>query len=398
MKKMKQWRLAAILTICGTMVLTSCSNDDDPVVPTDDDVEAQLQKMTLREKVGQLFYVRPECLDTTIHFNLPSGIDASADDIKEIKLQAVNATMLGVNEKYPVGGIILYAHNIDNETQLATFIAQIRALKGSPLLCIDDQGGRVARIGNNTNFKVEKFESMGAIGATGDPQKAYYCGNTIGTYLNRYGFDIDFAPVADVNTNPENIVIGARAFSDNPEVAAPMVVSYLQGLKDAGVTGCIKHFPGHGDTKADTHYGYAQSLKTWEQMRDCEMVTFKAGIQWGTQLIMTAHIAVPNVTGSDIPATMSSVILQDKLRGELGYQDIIITDAMEMGAITKQYTNAEAAVGTLQAGADIVLGPQNFVEAFDAVVKAVENGVLTEQRINESVRRVLKLKKQKGRK
>ncbi len=398
MKKMKQWRLAAILTICGTMVLTSCSNDDDPVVPTDDDVEAQLQKMTLREKVGQLFYVRPECLDTTIHFNLPSGIDASADDIKEIKLQAVNATMLGVNEKYPVGGIILYAHNIDNETQLATFIAQIRALKGSPLLCIDEEGGRVARIGNNTNFKVEKFESMGAIGATGDPQKAYYCGNTIGTYLNRYGFDIDFAPVADVNTNPENIVIGARAFSDNPAVAAPMVVSYLQGLKDAGVTGCIKHFPGHGDTKADTHYGYAQSLKTWEEMRDCEMVTFKAGIQWGTQLIMTAHIAVPNVTGSDIPATMSSVILQDKLRGELGYQDIIITDAMEMGAITKQYTNAEAAVGTLQAGADIVLGPQNFVEAFDAVVKAVENGVLTEQRINESVRRVLKLKKQKGRK
>ena len=397
MKKMKQWRLAAILTICGTMVLTSCSNDDDPVVPTDDDVEAQLQKMTLREKVGQLFYVRPECLDTTIHFNLPSGIDASADDIKEIKLQAVNATMLGVNEKYPVGGIILYAHNIDNETQLATFIAQIRALKGSPLLCIDEEGGRVARIGNNTNFKVEKFESMGAIGATGDPQKAYYCGNTIGTYLNRYGFDIDFAPVADVNTNPENIVIGARAFSDNPAVAAPMVVSYLQGLNDAGVTGCIKHFPGHGDTKADTHYGYAQSLKTWEQMRDCEMVTFKAGIQWGTQLIMTAHIAVPNVTGSDIPATMSSVILQDKLRGELGYQDIIITDAMEMGAITKQYTNAEAAVGTLQAGADIVLGPQNFVEAFDAVVKAVENGILIEQRINESVRRVLKLKKQKGR-
>ena len=357
-----------------------------------------MQKMTLREKVGQLFYVRPECLDTTIHFNLPSGIDASADDIKEIKLQAVNATMLGVNEKYPVGGIILYAHNIDNETQLATFIAQIRALKGSPLLCSDEEGGRVARIGNNTNFKVEKFESMGAIGATGDPQKAYYCGNTIGTYLNRYGFDIDFAPVADVKTNPENIVIGARAFSDNPAVAAPMVVSYLQGLKDAGVTGCIKHFPGHGDTKADTHYGYAQSLKTWEQMRDCEMVTFKAGIQWGTQLIMTAHIAVPNVTGSDIPATMSSVILQDKLRGELGYQDIIITDAMEMGAITKQYTNAEAAVGPLQAGADIVLGPQNFVEAFDAVVKAVENGVLTEQRINESVRRVLKLKKQKGRK
>ena len=296
-KTKKLWMLAATL-VCGASVFTSCSsdNDDNPVAPTDE-VEAQLQKMTLREKVGQLFYVRPECLDTTIHFNQPSSVDGSTDDIRAIKLQAVNETMRGVNEKYPVGGVILYAHNI---------------------------------------FAVEKFESMAAIGATGDAQNAYHCGNTIGTYLRRYGFDIDFAPVADVNTNPENIVIGARAFSDNPEVAAPMVVSYLQGLKDAGVTGCIKHFPGHGDTKADTHFGYAQSLKTWDEMLSCEMTTFKAGIQWGCQLIMTAHIAAPRVIGSDIPSTMSSVILQDKLRGELGYRNIIITDAMEMGAITQQ--------------------------------------------------------------
>ncbi len=394
MKKIMQWVMAATL-ICGSNVYISCSPDDDdtPEVPTDE-VELQLRQMTLREKVGQLFYVRPECLDTTIHFNQPSGIDGSTDDIRAIKLQAVNATMRAVNEKYPVGGIILYAHNIDDEAQLSAFIPQIRALKGSPLLCIDEEGGRVARIGNNANFTVEKFESMGAIGATGDPQNAYRCGNVIGTYLHRYGFDIDFAPVADVNTNPDNVVIGARAFSDDPEVAAPMVTNYLQGLKDAGVTGCIKHFPGHGDTKADTHFGYAQSLKTWDDMMNCEMITFKAGIQWGVQLIMTAHIATPNVAGSDIPATMSSVILQDKLRGFLGYQNIIITDAMEMGAITQQYTNAEAAVGTLQAGADIVLGPQNFVGAFDAVVKAVEDGVLTEERIDQSVRRILKLKNQ----
>ena len=396
MNKMIQWVLAATL-VCGASVFTSCTNDDDPVTPPTDEVEALLQKMTLREKVGQLFYVRPECLDTTIHFNRSGGIDQSVDDLTKIKLQAVNEMMRKVNENYPVGGIILYAHNIEDEAQLARFIPEIRALKGSPLLCIDEEGGRVARIGRNSNFKVKTYESMGAIGATGDPKNAYECGNTIGTYLHRYGFDVDFAPVADVNTNPENIVIGARAFSDKPEIAAPMVTNYLQGLKDAGITGCIKHFPGHGDTKADTHFGYAQSLKTWEQMKDCEMITFKAGIAWGTQLIMTAHIATPNVTGSDIPATMSSVILQDKLRGELGYQNIIITDAMEMGAITKQYTNAEAAVGTLQAGADIVLGPQNFVEAFDAVVKAVEVGRLSEQRIDQSVRRVLKLKKQIGR-
>ena len=394
---MKQTKLWMLLTLPLVLGLASCSSDDDDINKTPADVvEAQLQKMTLREKVGQLFYVRPECLDTTIHFNQPSSIDGSTDDIKAIKLQAVNATMKGVNEKYPVGGVILYAHNIEDEAQLSAFISQIRALNGSPLLCIDEEGGRVARIANNANFEVEKFESMGAIGATGDPQNAYYCGNTIGTYLRRYGFDIDFAPVADVNTNPENIVIGARAFSDNPEVAAPMVTNYLQGLKDAGITGCIKHFPGHGDTKADTHYGYAQSLKTWDEMLNCELITFKAGIQWGTQLIMTAHIATPNVTGSEVPATMSSFILQDKLRGELGYQNIIITDAMEMGAITLQYSNAEAAVGTLLAGADIVLGPQNFVGAFDAVIKAVEDGTLTEERINQSVRRILRLKKQIG--
>ena len=390
-KQIKLWMISVILT--SGFGLVSCTNDDDPVAPTPvDEVEAQLQKMTLREKVGQMFYVRPECLDTTIHFNLPSGIDESADDIREIKLQAVNATMKGVNEKYPVGGIILYAHNIKDEAQLARFIPEIRALKGSPLLCIDEEGGRVARIANNDNFNEKKYESMGAIGATGDPQNAYECGNTIGTYLRRYGFDIDFAPVADVNTNPENIVIGQRAFSDDPAVAAPMVTNYLQGLKDAGVTGCIKHFPGHGDTKADTHFGYAQSMKTWDEMLGCEMTTFKAGIAWGCQLIMTAHIAAPNVTGSDVPSTMSPVILQDKLRGELGYQNIIITDAMEMGAITQQYNCAEATVGCIQAGVDIVLGPQNFVQAFDAVIAAVNNGTITEERINQSVRRILKLK------
>ena len=381
MKQMKLWMWAVALT-CG-VILTSCSNDDVPVGPSlEDKVEEQLRQMTLREKVGQMIFIRPEDLDTTIHWN-------TFDDLMPLELQEVNDCMKGVNEKYPVGGIILYAWNIKDETQLSRFISQIRLLKGSPLLCIDEEGGRVARIANNANFNVKKYESMSAIGITGDPANAYECGNTIGTYLKKYGFDIDFAPVADVNTNPENIVIGARAFSDNPEVAAPMVTNYLQGLKDAGITGCIKHFPGHGDTKADTHYGYAQTLKTWDEMMNCEMITFKAGINWGCQFIMTAHIGTPNVTGSDIPATMSSVILQDKLRGELDYQNIIITDAMEMGAITQQYTSAEAAVGSILAGVDIVLGPKDFVDAYDAVVKAVEDRIITEERINQSVRRIL---------
>ena len=382
MRKNILWMIAAIL-ICGLMV-TACSNDDNPISPKDK-VEEQLAKMTLREKVGQMFYVRMETLDTTIHWNTYA-------DLQENPIHEVNQTMRDVNANYPIGGLILYAWNIDDEAQLAKLIPQIRALNGHPLLCIDEEGGRVSRLANNPNFNVKKYESMAAIGATGDPNNAYECGNTIGTYLHRYGFDIDFAPVADVNTNPENIIIGPRAFSDDPAVAAPMVTNYLQGLKDAGVTGCIKHFPGHGDTKVDTHFGYASTQKTWAEMLDCEMVTFKAGIAWGCQLVMTAHIGAPKVTGSDVPSTMSPIILQDKLRGELGYQNIIITDGMEMGAITQQYTSAEAAVGSIQAGVDIVLGPKNLVEAFDAVMAAVEKGTITEERINQSVRRILKLK------
>lgn len=387
MKKSLLWMLLGI--VFYGQLLTSCNNDDNPVGPRpDDEVEAQLRQMTLREKVGQLFYVRPEALDPTIQWE-------TREDLEAISLQAVNDRMKNTVKNYPIGGVILYAHNIKDEAQLAQFIPQIKALNGQPLLCIDEEGGRVARIGNNANFSVKKYESMGAIGATGDSQNAYECGNTIGTYLTQYGFDVDFAPVADVNTNPENIVIGARAFSDDPHVAAAMVVGYLQGLKDAGITGCVKHFPGHGDTTADTHFGYAQSLKTWDEMNRCEMVTFKAGIAWGCQLIMTAHISAPNVTGSDIPCTMSSLVLQDKLRGELGYQNIIVTDAMEMGAVTKQYSNEEAAVGCFKAGADIVLGPQHFMEAFDAIVAAVQQGAISEARIDQSVRRILRLKKTK---
>ena len=384
--KITKLRILTAILICG-IVLTACSNNDDPVAPPTDDVEAKLQQMTLREKVGQMFFIRMESLDPSIEWT-------TYDDLANIKIKEVTENMKAVNENYPVGGIILYAWNIDNETQLARIIPQVRALNGNPLLCIDEEGGRVSRIANNPNFNVKKYESMASIGATGDPRNAYECGNTIGTYLQRYGFDIDFAPVADVNTNPENVIIGPRAFSDDPAVAAPMVTSYLQGLKDAGITGCIKHFPGHGDTKADTHYGYASTQKTWEEMLNCEMVTFKAGIQWGCKLIMTAHIGAPKVTGSDVPSTMSPIILQDKLRGELGYQNIIITDGMEMGAITQQYTSAEAAVGSIKAGVDIVLGPRYFTEAFDAVMDAVNNGTLSEERINQSVRRILRLRKE----
>ena len=376
----------------GAIALLAACGDDSSSAPdssaSSETSVLDIKKMSLREKVGQMFFVRPEALDTSIHWN-------EYQDLPDYKLQQVNKIMRDVSKDYPIGGMILYAHNIVDEAQLGEFIADIRKLNGSPLLAIDEEGGRVARIANNGNFDVPKYESMAAIAESGDPNEAYKAAFTIGSYVKKYGFDIDYAPVADVNTNPENIVIGARAFSDDPETAAEFVVSYLNGLDSAGVIGTLKHFPGHGDVKTDTHSGYAETNKTWEEMLKCEMIPFKAGIEAGAQMIMTAHIAAPKVTGDDLPATLSSVILQDKLRGELGFKGIIVTDAMDMGAITTQFGNAEAAIKSIQAGVDVVLCSKDFTQVFDAVVNAVEKGNIKETRIDESVKRILELKAKK---
>lgn len=379
----KKHVIASLLGCTATAFFFAACGDDSSSGPSSED--SAIQKMSIREKVGQMFFVRPEALDTTIHWN-------EYAELPDYKLEQVNKTMLAVNKDYPIGGMILYAHNIVDETQLKKFIEEIRELNGSPLLAIDEEGGRVARIANNENFDVPKYESMAAIAESDDPEEAYKAAFTIGSYVKKYGFDIDYAPVADVNTNPDNIVIGPRAFSDDPETAAKFVVSYLNGLESAGVIGTLKHFPGHGDVSTDTHYGYASTDKTWDEMLKCEMIPFKAGIKAGAQMIMTAHIAAPNVSGDDLPATLSPVILQDKLRGELGFDGVIVTDAMDMGAITKQFSNAEAAIKSIQAGVDVVLCSREFTQVFDAVVKAVEKGEIKESRIDESVKRILKLK------
>ena len=171
-----------------------------------------------------------------------------------------------------------------------------------------------------------------------------------------------------------------------------MVVSCMEGLHKAGVIPCVKHFPGHGDTVGDSHHEYVQSDKTWEELLNCEMITFKAAIRAGAPMIMSAHVALPNVTGDKLPATLSHLMLTDKLRGELGFKGVIITDAMGMKAVSDRYSSGESAVMTLQAGADIVLMPENLPEAFEAVLSAVEDGTLPESRIDESVRRILALK------
>lgn len=378
----KFWWILAILT---AWILVGC----DPVEPGPEPQPApqpeekivyslkDISEMTLREKVGQLFNVRAEDLDLTSSYTITAGSTVVTE---------------GFN-RYPCGGITLFAANIKNPEQIKALTKYLHGLGNYPLICVDEEGGRVARIANNSNFNVVKYASMSAVGATGDPKKAYEAGDNIGSYLSLFGFDVDLAPVSDVNTNPENVVIGDRAFGSSPQLVADMASQFLLGLQKESVEGCLKHFPGHGDTKADTHYGYAESLKTWDELKDCEMIPFQKGIATGAQMVMTAHVCLPNVTGGSIPSTLSPMILGDILRGRLGFKGVIITDSMGMGAITQQYSPEEAAIVAIEAGVDIVLDPADYVSAFEAVVSAVESGRISMARIDESVSRVLELKK-----
>lgn len=352
--------------------------DSVQVVPSDTLVcpIPRLEDLTLHEKVGQLFNIRLETL-----FNGTSNV------------QVLSNTMRKHFADYPAGGFTLFAGNLSGPSQLKELTEDLHSLPARPMLCIDEEGGAVARIGNNSKFPVTRIGNMYSIGQTGNPENAYEAGSTIGAYLHEYGLDVDFAPVADVWTNPKNTVIGTRSFSSNPNVVAQMTGRFADGLKEHGVVGCYKHFPGHGDTQTDSHYGYAETFKTWTEMLACEMIPFKDGIDHEVPMIMSAHVSAPNVTATSTPATLSYEMLTLRLRHELGFQGIIITDGMEMGAITRQHSAAEAAILALQAGADIILLPGDYYNTYDAVEKAVRDGALSEERINESVARILALKR-----
>lgn len=254
----------------------------------------------------------------------------------------------------------------------------------------------MARIGKNPAFSVEKIPDMQEIALSGDTQRARHAGSVIGGYLSQYGIDIDFAPVADVNTNSANTVIGRRAFGSDPQVAAEMVASAVSGFASAGVISCLKHFPGHGDTKEDSHKGSAVTNKGWDEMLACEMLPFRAGISAGADMVMVSHISAPSVTGDDVPASLSHCIITEKLRGELGFEGVIITDSMSMGAITNGYSSGDAAVMSFLAGADIILMPEDFESAFNAVLAAAEDGRISQERLDESVYRILALRSRCG--
>lgn len=295
-----------------------------------------------------------------------------------------------------MGGVVIFGKNLESPQQITQFLDDLQQASDTPLFtAIDEEGGLVARLANNAAFDLPQYESAAAVGTSGNPEDARAMGRTIGGYLKEYGFNLDFAPVADVNTNPDNPVIGTRAFSSEPQTAADLVGGACAGFADAGIACTLKHFPGHGDTSEDTHVGTVTLNKTLDDLRSCELVPFAQNVN-NAPLIMAAHITVPQVTGDDTPASLSSVMLTDLLRGELGYQGLIVTDSLAMQAITDVYTPGQAAVKALQAGADLLLMPNGLADAYTAALEAVQDGTIPQQRLDESVQRILQCKYQYG--
>lgn len=341
-------------------------------------IQEKLSSMTIEEKVAQLFIITPEAL---------TGYGSVT--------QAGNATLEAIS-KYPVGGLIYFNGNIVSEEQLKEMISSQQEYSmnriGLPLfISVDEEGGKVTRIASS-GLNVPTYSYIATLGAEGDTEVVYRMGRDIGKYLSEFGFNLDFAPVADVITNSENNVVKERSYGSDGTFVSKMVIQQLKGLQDEGVYGCLKHFPGHGGTSADSHNGYAYTSRTWEELKNEELVPFIEGIEAGAKFVMVGHISTPNITGDEIPASCSKKMISDYLRGELNYDDIVLTDALNMKAITNQYSSSEAAVKVFLAGADIILMPADFNSAYEGIINAVESGEITKERLDESVLRILQVK------
>ena len=330
--------------------------------------------LTLEQKVGQLFIVRPDALDLTLAQETIN--DAKADGVTEL-----TDAMRDALRTYPVGGICQFGKNITDPEQIKRFNDDLQAASQTPLfITVDEEGGRVSRLANNPAFDLPQYKN----GAIPD---ARAMGQDIGGYLKQYGFNMDFAPVADVNTNPDNPVIGDRSFSSDAETAARMVADAAQGLRENGILPTLKHFPGHGDTKEDSHTALAVTHKTLAELQDCEFLPFAADT--GLHAVMVGHIAAPNVTGDMTPATLSPALVGLVPDAE---NTLIVTDSLSMDAITSAYTPGEAAVLALQAGCDVLLMPNGLPEAYNAVLQAVKDGTISEERLDRSVDKILRYK------
>ena len=351
--------------------------EEEPQELTSDDYLNQIAdtciaEMSLENKVAGLFMITPESL---------TGVDTV--------IQAGDTTKQKLSE-YPVGGLIYFSKNIKSADQLKEMLDTTRNTMIYPVfLAVDEEGGSVSRVAGAG--LADDVGDMSEIGSTCDPEKAKEVGTTIGTYLSQSGFNVDFAPVADV-VSAENAVIGNRSFGSDPNVVGTMVAAEVQGLQESGVSACLKHFPGIGDTTTDTHDEKTVSEKTLEDMQQNDLPAFQAGIDAGADFVMVSHMSLPNVVGDDTPCSLSGTVISDLLRNQLGYDGIVITDALDMSAITDSYSSAEAAVKAIEAGADMLLMPENFEEAYQGVLEAVQNGTISEERINESLKRIYRVK------
>lgn len=352
---------------------------NDPEKELNENVEKVLDSMSLEEKIGQLFIVEIDALN---------GGN---------KTTAFNDNMKSMLSKYNVGGVISFANNIVSREQTIELNKSLQKNSEIPLfISVDEEGGLVSRIGSNSNMGTTKFGNMRTIGDSGDYEKAYEVGSTIGKEISELGFNLDFAPDADVITNPNNTEIGNRSFGTNAELVAKMSVEVVKGLQENGVSATMKHFPGHGGSENNSHNEYSFTNQTLEGMRKVEFVPFKLGIEEGVDFILVSHISAPNVTGDKIPSSLNPKIINDLLREELGYDGIVTTDALNMKAVSNYYGPDEAGVAALNAGVDVLLMPTNIDVMYNSILKACKDGKLTEDRIDESVRRILKVKVKRG--
>ena len=372
-------------------------------------VEDLLQKMTLEEKIGQMIM-------TDIRFwnEHPDDPDSKDQGVEEL-----NDELREYITKNRFGGVILFGENCKENEQTIRFVNELHKANQDvtgktviPLLIAADQeGGNVARLGQGT-----RWTGAMALTAAHDPTYAYETGKRIGEELAALNITTDFAPVLDVNSNPSNPVIGLRSFSDIPEVVKEYGMSYLKGLKSTGTIISLKHFPGHGDVATDSHTGFPILDKTYEELKETELKPYQEAVNNGADMIMTAHIQYPQIetntyisitTGERVyvPATMSKTILTDILRNDMGYEGIIVTDGLNMAAITDHFALHDVGAMAINAGVDLILIPVSVhstetvkqMEDFIADMAAsVKSGEISEARVNESVRRLLTLKEKHG--
>lgn len=370
--------VAADVTESGTTTEEQTADSQETTEVTEEEkpslVDETLAGMTLHEKVCQMMFVTPEELTGE------DGVTVAGDATR----QAL--------ENYPVGGIVYFAKNLESQDQVKEMIDNSQKYSSIGLfVATDEEGGVVNRLMDTVGTTY--IGSMYYYKDDGD-ETAYENAYTIANDMSALGFNLDFAPVADVWSNLDNTVIGERAYSDDYAQAAELVGNAVKGFNDGGVMCTLKHFPGHGDTAEDSHYSSAYVHRTKEEIMADEMQPFRSGIEAGAEFVMVGHLIVPDI--DEVPATLSYKIATGILRDELKFEGVAITDSFEMESIADNYSVDDAVVMSVKAGMDMILQPKDMASAVNSIEQAVADGELSEDRIDESVRRILTLKESRG--